>query len=305
MRPPEQNGEGRLSLVLPDHSSMPIKFKCKCGHVLSVSSNMAGKKGKCPKCANLLRVPTPKAQSAGVNASASAPAGGALSQMDGALDSLLDDAGLTKKTGPTCPKCLKDVKPGAVICTSCGFNFESGEQMREFAASHEGPEFENLYLEEASRNMEREILMDTRRAKSQMPWWVIMSFLIGAMTACAAGIVIVEGNFGEPAPENTLIGKVQRWPVFTTLGLTATITGLAITVFAHLSITTFGFGKSVVQGLLCFFLPLIYSFVYGILNWVENKAPVKAIMMALVFIGLGVFLIIQGGGFNIVFNAFR
>jgi len=37
--------------------------------------------------------------------------------------------------------------------------------------------------------------MDLRRARAALPWWVLMSFLIGAMTLCAAGIVIVDGVF--------------------------------------------------------------------------------------------------------------
>ena len=40
---------------------MPIRIACpKCSAKLSVSSKMAGRKGKCPKCAALFRVPQPK-----------------------------------------------------------------------------------------------------------------------------------------------------------------------------------------------------------------------------------------------------
>jgi hypothetical protein len=176
-------------------------------------------------------------------------------------------------------------------------NFELGEQMVGFDALRERPEFDNAFLQEASDNMVRDLAMDLRRDRASMPWWVIMSFLIGAMTLCAAGIVIVDGNFGEPAPENTFIGGLQRLKVFTVLGMTATITGLAIVVFAHLSITFFGFTKSAAKGLACFFLPLLFSFPYGIMNWTDNKAPVKAIMTAILFIGFGVFLIVSGDGF--------
>ncbi|MEM8735140.1 MAG: hypothetical protein AAGG44_13000 [Planctomycetota bacterium] len=290
---------------------MPIKFKCNCGQTLTVPSKLAGKTGKCPKCGQTLKIPSPKSKAATAasskpkskpTASAKAPASAAVG---GALDSLLDDAGLVQKSGPTCPECMVDIKPGTVICTSCGYNLESGEKMTGYDAKDERPEFDNLYLQEASENMVRDKLMDSRRDKASMPWWVIMSFLIGTMTLIAAGIVIVDGQFGTPSAPDTLIGKVQRWPVFITLGLTSLITGTAISVFAHLSITVFGFGRSIQQGLLCFFLPVLYSVIYGIMNWVDNKAPVKAIMMAIVFIGLGIFLIVQGGGFNLVFDAFR
>lgn len=303
---------------------MPIKFKCTCGHVLTVPDNAAGKSGKCPKCQATVKVPMPKAASsttAGatvaktakpnasskstsakpITAKTSAPksstASAGVTTPVGVMDSLLEDAGLTRRKGPVCPKCAADIRPGAVVCVSCGLKFESGESLTGFNAQSTRPEFDNIYLQEASDNMVRDTVMDLRRDRASMPWWVIMSFLIGAVTLAAAGVVIVDGKFGEPAAEGTFIGKLQRLQVFTTLGLTVLVTGLANVIFAHLSITFFGFTKSVVQGLACFFLPILYSVPYGIMNWSENKAPVKAIMMASVFIGFGVFLIVSGDGF--------
>jgi hypothetical protein len=67
----------------------------------------------------------------------------------------------------------------------------------------------------------------------------------------------------------------------------------------------FAFGRDLRQGFACFFLPLIYSIVYGIMNWTDNKAPVKAIMMAAIFLGGAVGLIIMGGGFNYVSDLFN
>ncbi len=297
---------------------MPIKLKCNCGHVLTVPDKFAGKNGKCPKCQQTIKVPLPKATtpksaspgttagkpSAGKTATAkpasAKPASGkpaALTGSVGIMDSLLEDAGMKRRQGPICPKCSSDIRPGAVVCTNCGLKFESGEQLTGFDAELIRPEFDNPYLQDASDNMVRDSVMDLRRDRSAMPWWVIMSFLIGAITLAAAGVIIVDGKFGEPAPEGEFIGKIQRLQVFTTLGLTALITGIANMTFAHLSITFFGFTKSVWQGLACFFFPLLYSVPYGIMNWGENKAPVKAIITASMFIGFGVFLITRGDGF--------
>lgn len=302
---------------------MSIKFKCNCGHVLSVPDEMAGKSGKCPKCKNSLKVPVPK-NAASKNAASKtaapqgavasgkpssgkkrpAPAAASPAMPAGVMDSLFDDVGLTKKIGPTCPNCGSSIRPGAVVCTSCGLHLESGESLKGFNAKKEGQEFDNQHLQLAADNMRRDLVMDDRRAKAAMPWWVVMSFLIGAITLCAAGVVIVDGMVGTPADESTFLGKVQRWPVFITIGLTACVTGVAIVFFAHLSICAFGFSRSLKQGFACFFLPLLYSFVYGVMSWTDNKAPVKAIMMAMAFIGFGVFLIIQGGGFQLVIDAF-
>lgn len=292
---------------------MPIKFKCKCGHVLTVPDKFAGKNGKCPKCQDSVRVPVPSAAKpaaagqakpggkpqAKAKANVQAPAGAS-----GGLDSLFDEAGLKKHTGPVCPKCSTPIRPGTVVCTKCGYHFESGEQLTGFDAVQVRPEFDNPFLQEASDNMVRDVAMDLRRDRAAMPWWVIMSFLIGAVTLCAAGVVIVDGRFGTPASPASFIGKVQRLPVFSVLGVTAGITGLAITTFAHLSICFFAFSRSLGQGFACFFFPLIYSVIYGIMNWTDNKAPVKAIMTAMIFIGIGVFFIIQGGGFGLLSDLF-
>ena len=292
---------------------MPIKFKCKCGQILSVSSKLAGKTGKCPGCAKAIKIPSaaPKAQapakpvpqpSAPVQ---SAPAAG-FDPLANAMGDLLDDAGLTQSSGPTCPKCFQDLKPGSVVCIHCGFNFQSGEQLTSHEAAKEEEEFDNLYLKQAAENMKRDAVMDERINKASVPWWVLMSFLIGVVLACAAGVVIVDGKFSAtPAPEDSFMGKIQRWPVFTTLGLTVMLTGTSIVVFANSSITYFGFKQSVQKGLMCLFMPILGSTTYGFMNWADNKAAVKAILMGLAIVGGGIAMIIQGGGFGIIFNAFR
>ena len=311
---------------------MPIKIKCSCGQVLSVPDKLAGKTGKCPQCQKAVKIPLPSspqaasaaipagktaapaakpavAKTAAASATAKQAAGKsaapkqapakqpAAAAATGVMDQLLDEAGLKRRTGPVCPKCGSDIRPGAVVCTSCGLKFESGEQLAGFHSKSSRPEFDNPYLQEASDNMVRDTVMDERRDRASMPWWVLMSYLIGAITLAAAGVVIVDGKFGEPAEEGTFLGDIQRLQVFTTLGMTAGVTGLAIVVFAHLSITFFAFTRSIGHGLACFFLPLIYSVPYGVASWGENKAPVKAILTASVFIGLGVFLIMRGDGF--------
>jgi len=36
---------------------MPITVQCECGHEITVSDTMAGKKGRCPKCDAILTIP--------------------------------------------------------------------------------------------------------------------------------------------------------------------------------------------------------------------------------------------------------
>ncbi len=309
---------------------MAIKLQCSCGHAMSVPDHFAGKTGKCPKCQKAIKVPSAAGAAAsgnGVAAPAKAGAakagttkGGATSpqavrtkppaamapaamQVSG-LDSLFDDVGLKQQSGPICPSCSSAYRPGAAICVHCGLNFGTGEKVAGFDARSVRPEFDNLYLQEASDNMQRDMAVEKRVSNANMPWWIIMSYLIGAMTLCAAGVIIVDGIVAEPAPEGTFIGKLQRMPVLITLGMTAGITGIAIVLFAHLSICIFAFGRSALHGSGCFFLPLLYSVPYGIANWTDNKAPIKAIVTALIFIGSAIGLIVKGGGFSYVSNLF-
>lgn len=278
---------------------------------MSVSSSLAGKSGKCPQCKNALRVPVAsgsaggpasrKAVSVPANAvqKSSKPASGKVNPVDASrMGALLDEMGFVKKTGPTCPSCGADIRPGTVVCISCGFNLQTEKKLSGFNAKIERPEFDNLYLQQAVENMQRDQLTDQRREKSSMPWWVTASFLLGVVVLCAAGVVLVDANFGEPAPADTRLGRIQRVPVLVILGTTVGVTGLALALFAHLNICVFGFQRKITMGMACFFLPLIFSLPYGIMNWADNKAPIKGFIMALLFIGAGSGLIVAGGGFG-------
>lgn len=273
---------------------MPIKFKCgNCQHVLTVPDNLAGKQGKCPKCQNSLKVPVPKAVAAQASVQpVAAP------QVDPRMHELLNEVGVVQRKGPVCPSCNFDIKPGVVVCTNCGLNLQTGQKLVGFDAKIERPEFDNDHLNLAVTNMRRDQAMETRRERAQMPWWVLASYLIGAIVLCAAGVIIVDGNFGTPSPPETMLGKLQRLPVLVVLGCTVGITGLALGLFAHLSICIYGLEQKWSTAALCFFLPLIYSLPYGFMNWTNNKAPVKGFVMGLIFASIGVALILGGGGFG-------
>jgi len=214
------------------------------------------------------------------------------------MGALLDEMGFVKKVGPTCPSCGADIRPGTVICTSCGFNLQTEKKLTGFDAKVERPEFDNLFLQQAVENMQRDKVTDQRREKSSMPWWVLASFLIGVVVLCGAGVILVDANFGEPAPADTRLGRIQRVPLLVILGTTVGVTGLALAVFSHLNICAFGFQRKLTTGLACFFLPLLFSIPYGIMNWTDNKAPIKGFIMALLFMSAGAGLIISGGGFG-------
>lgn len=300
---------------------MTIKFQCGCGQSLSVPDTMAGKTGKCPKCQKALKVPAPasstataaKPAAAAPVKSAAAPSKPAAKPAAAAtapsvkpapkpapapapmgIGGLLDEVGLKQKTGPVCPKCGADIKPGTVMCIGCGLNFATGEQTLGYAAQIQEEEFKNPFLREAAENMSREVVADVRRDKAGTPWWVLLSFLMGAMTLCGAGVIIVDGIFNEAPDPSTPMGRLQMIPVLTVLGITALLTANFINFFAHLSITIFGFRRSWGAGFGCLLVPM-FDLIYGIMHWADNKAAVKAIFIAM-FLGiLGTILVVLNG----------
>ena len=71
--------------------------------------------GACPKCDQRIRV-----------AKTPAPAVAEASP----LEELLDEIGLTVKTGRVCSECAADLSAEAIICIQCGFNTETGKHLK-------------------------------------------------------------------------------------------------------------------------------------------------------------------------------
>jgi hypothetical protein len=303
---------------------MPIKLKCSCGQVLTVSDALAGKTGKCPKCQKAIKIPVPgaataapssaakpaatpaapgkptaatskpaAARPAGARPAAAPPRTAAAAQASN--DSLFDEIGLKKQTGPTCPKCGGAISPSAALCTHCGFNLQTGEQAIGFQARAEREEFTNPFLQEAANNMRAEILSEERHAQAGTPWWMLASFLVGALCIGAAGIVIVDATMNEPAPPNTLLGRVQRQSIGVVAGVTFAAVGILIGNLANLSIIIYAFRQSIGRGFAVWLIPF-YSIIYGCSTWADNKTGIFGIIMGIVLASAGMALAVATGG---------
>ena len=296
---------------------MPIKLKCDCGQVLNVPDAMAGKTGKCPKCQKALKIPAgsaaspaaaqqaaakpepakpePAKQAPANTSKPSAPNQAALHTSS--LDDLLDEAGLTKKTGPVCPKCSNPIVRNAAICTKCGLQFESGEQLKGIEFASQKLEFKNEYLQEAANNMRREDIMGERHSKVGMPWWMVMAFLMGALCIAAAGVLIVDARNNTKQPINTLMGKVQRQSMSVVIGATFMMMSGFIGALANLSILVFAFQRSIGQGIACMLIPF-YTIYYAFKTWADNKSALKGLGLGLLIGGFGAYLFFSAGGFK-------
>jgi hypothetical protein len=93
-----------------------ISVVCSCGKKLKAPASAVGRKAKCPKCGNVLTVTAPP------------PADG-----DASLDALYDLAeeseqqASQQQMAPRCPSCMREMLPGAVLCTNCGYDARSGK----------------------------------------------------------------------------------------------------------------------------------------------------------------------------------
>ena len=81
---------------------MAISVTCTCGKQFKIKDELAGKRGKCSTCGQVLSIPT-----------------------------LASSAALEKATAPlrACPACWEALQPNAVICLHCGHDLRTGKQV--------------------------------------------------------------------------------------------------------------------------------------------------------------------------------
>lgn len=276
---------------------MPISVQCACGHKLNVPDNLAGKQGKCPKCQQLIKIPgvtgqVPKAAPAAPSASPrKAPPAPVV---DSGLAAMLEEAGVGKKTGPACPKCNTPIRPGAVLCTKCGLNFGTGEQLKQHEVDSEFS-FGNLYLDEAVSNMKRDDVMQDRHEKAGLPWWVMVVMFLFVIIAGIGAVLIVDAQLMGPQDPNTLVGWVQQFRLTFLIGALLGITATLLNFFAVLVTLIHAFMRDTVKGIMVLFVPF-YIFYYQIVNWAEMQGAFLALILASVLGGGAGALLAMGAG---------
>jgi len=235
---------------------MPISVKCTCGAGFKAQDHLAGKRVKCPKCANAITIPAAKPDVAN-------PPAGTQANANPLMD-LLDEAGVkATSTGPTCPACNSEMDPSAVICVSCGYNMATGEYLETYVEVEDKKSFETDKMTTAEKIMakaEAEIEHTPETAVGEDFGDGSDSFIIalGAMAVMAllvlVGVVIV-------LSADTFADSVGMAYI--------TFVGLVLTYSAaRIWLVVFGFMESIEHGLILlvtFCLPLgdIYALFYG------------------------------------------
>ncbi len=236
---------------------MPIAVSCPCGKSANVGDSMAGRTLKCPQCGKPVKVPQPAA-------------GGG-----GGLDDLFAEEGFTETIESACPACGKPMKAGAVLCTKCGFNKQTGQYIRGHKVAGVDIDMGTVALQKAEASMARDekLQKDLLGAAGLPPWALAMILtLIGGATTI--GVIAVNtaravegGDFDGMAAFLILAGVV--------FGM------LALGAFARL--VMFAFSLSPKDGALS--LTIVYLFYLIFTNF---KKMWKMALLLLIMGGLSV-----------------
>ena len=238
---------------------MPIRVTCQCGQSLNVPDSMAGKSGKCPKCQQLIRIPAaadggPTEKSAPPQKQAK-PAPKASPATSSNMAGLLDAAGLVQKSGIFCPQCDQPSRPGAVLCTHCGFNFSEGTKV-EGHKMLEKKQFGNKNLNAAADMMAREESTQQRMLASGSPWWMIFAVLAGLVTFVGGALIKMDASQTGEISKIAFMAKIQRANWLPVMAGASGLGFLLIAVFSYVAMVFIAFFESRKQGLLCLFVPL-------------------------------------------------
>lgn len=238
---------------------MPIKVTCVCGQSFAAPDTLAGKRVKCPKCAQPLQIPG----AAGVASAATVPrrqAAPAQTSAQSSAGSLFDEAGLTAEainSGPACPNCRAPLAPEAVLCVQCGFNRKLGRQMQTIVAGGGGGDAGGHaghgdvaadLMARAARTIEEDIHAEKTKTSEGMPWYGYMALLLGVVLFLVAMQFMPQGN-----------------AIMVAAYLAAFVCYL-LSLYCNICIIIIAFKEGPAQGLLYLFVPF-YGLFYVITRW--------------------------------------
>jgi hypothetical protein len=283
------------------NSHMPIPVACKCGQKFAAKDDLAGKATKCPKCGDVLRIPSP-AQPAGNPAAAkpagvarrAAPAQNPPATVGGSLADFLDEAGVkpvVEDTRPRCPNCKRPMEHEAVLCVACGFNVQTGRQIEGvgsdvprdlYGLKDEGGHstLALAALGKAQRTIKDDAREEYRIRTQGMPVWAIFIILSTAATFVAS----------------MSLGTVSQASFNT--GIVLASTSFLVAMVSAILLLRLAFLESLQEGLLCLLVPF-YQVYYAIKNWKPCRHLFMIQVPAWGAYGLGFTLILVASGIKI------
>lgn len=271
---------------------MPIRVTCSCGKTLAVKDALAGKAVKCPACQQVVRIPAAKSASgpspstrSGSRPAAKGPASGASPRPTpaGELDDLFAEEGFGQRVGATCPACAAEMKPGAVLCTRCGFNTQTGQKLAAHRTESERTLLGHKSLDKAAADMESEQALQEKLKGAGFPWWILALLLFLIVSAAAVGVMTVNYALAEEGADAASFNPLQTFLMLTAVAFYVTAVGASIMLIVR------GFQESVVQGLLVWFVPF-YVFYFVATRWSVTWRPFVLNIVAGILAGICVAL---------------
>jgi len=122
---------------MSEGGAVHLVVRCKCGTKLKIPVASAGKKGRCPRCQAVFKVPQPQRKSTKSpdTTYGLAPAGDGAGLLDdlAAMESSAMAESPSESSAPfsPCPRCGARLASDAVLCVKCGFNVATGKSVKE------------------------------------------------------------------------------------------------------------------------------------------------------------------------------
>ena len=256
---------------------MTIAVRCQCGRQFAVKNELAGKRGKCPKCGSIFQIP--HADSSPPQPIPNPPPVPPPSDMDpdgmGNLGSLLDEEGIgvagqtpiAPGQGKLCPSCRKVVPAQSLLCVECGWNFEEGRKLETKRGPVKRPN-DNPYGVDPYFDEEEDVYTGRRRkfekesSNRTGPAWETDDLVIGRYfqtvvdvlisPAYAFGSMRLKGGFGPPITF-VLVGYVITYILVTLLilGFISLIGTFPLTGQKIPPGTIAAMGAAVILGMFC------------------------------------------------------
>jgi hypothetical protein len=254
---------------------MPIRISCPCGKSLNVRDDLAGKVVKCPGCGKPIRVKS-VAGPAAKPAAPIAPAGSEAASERRRMYDLFDEEGFSTQVAAVCPACRAEMAAGAILCTKCGYNTQTGERLVSHKTAGVDIDHGTLALEKAKRDMAAADKMQSDLLnKAGMPWWALALILFMLGSGLTIAVLVV--NASRRVDENFTLNPMALFLTLAGAGFYLVGVGASLMIIVH------AFKQSTGRGLLCLFVPF-YMLYHVITNWGETW---KLFLVSVVMGGIG------------------
>lgn len=264
---------------------MAIKVRCgSCNAGFQAKDQLAGRRVKCPKCKTPITIggaANPKPQPAAVN--------------HNLLLDLLDEEDIRSVSrGPICENCACELKPNAIVCVECGFNAETGAQLKTEAFEDDL----DAQAADASMSDAERIMAKAEKDIDEMPVTAdgqdfgdgADSYLI-AIVAFVIGLSLIAGTLAVILTMETITTYIQSSAV-------SMMAGIGLYVCMGTWITIVGFLSNKTHGVACVCTAFLWCIVFGFLQGKSMIVPTIILLASLLIGGAsGAYTFIYSGFF--------